>query len=131
MSDAKTPGRLEAWKTAEDWYNPDAIFQSIARQKKPLLIETHHRIPTDILSREFSDWLTNQYRLAMAKGIDMANSRNAETCQPLLDRITELVEVSGELADGLRDLFWAVPTTNRQDADIYALLARAGAKLKT
>jgi len=37
-----------------------------------LLGDTMPPIPTDVMSREFSEWLCNEYRLAMAKGIQLA-----------------------------------------------------------
>ena len=52
---------------AEGWYNPDSIYSSIVREIRP-------SIPPDTRSREFAEWLCGEYRLAMAKGIDIGRS---------------------------------------------------------
>lgn len=59
-----------AWKIAEEWYRESEITHSILRSKR-LLAERSERIPEDVYSPEFAKWLTDQYRLAMAKGIEM------------------------------------------------------------
>ena len=57
------------WKFVEDWYKEKEIFHNIQRQRngETLLIQ----LPTDVYSLEFAQWLTHQYRLAMAKGIEL------------------------------------------------------------
>lgn len=60
----KTP-----WEFACNWYSPDEIAHSIARARKGFAMNA--KIPTDVYSQEFADWLTEQYRLAMAKGIQI------------------------------------------------------------
>jgi hypothetical protein len=65
--------RLNGWKAAEDWYNEQEIINHLKRRKeKPSAFEPHDRIPEDIYSEDFGKWLCNQYRLAMNKGIEMA-----------------------------------------------------------
>lgn len=64
LLNGKTP-----WEFACEWYTPDEIAQSIRYR--------HHsdssslKIPTDIDSQAFAEWLSEQYRLAMAKGIQI------------------------------------------------------------
>ncbi len=75
MSDAefdKTP-----WEFACSWYRPDEIGNYIARarEKHGCFRSDVLNIPTDIYSQEFADWLTEQYRLAMAKGIEIGQRR--------------------------------------------------------
>lgn len=59
-----------AWEFACDWYTPDQIKYSIANRYR-----TGHSIPEDIDSMEFANWLTEQYRLAMTKGIEIGSCR--------------------------------------------------------
>ena len=49
---------------ANEWYRTDDIARCIA-DAGPC------KIPHDVHSREFAEWLTDQYRLAMAKGIQI------------------------------------------------------------
>ena len=65
MTTRKTP-----WAIAEAWYGEMEIYRSIQRGLSPLA-EDRERIPPDVSSPEFASWLTNQYRLAMAKGIQL------------------------------------------------------------
>jgi len=72
--DGKTP-----WEFACDWYSPAEIAWSIARQKAGFgrgAIETS-KMPVDVYSQEFAEWLTDQYRLAMRKGIEIGLRTNA------------------------------------------------------
>ena len=60
---------------AEAWYDEESIAGAIQRQKTPAtfrLVSCDLKMPEDVYSPEFATWLTNQYRLAMAKGIDLA-----------------------------------------------------------
>lgn len=54
------PPRRNAYEIAEQWYKESHIARSC---------ETSRLIPRDVSSSEFASWLTEQYRLAMAKGI--------------------------------------------------------------
>lgn len=85
-------GTLPSWSTAENWYNSDQIFDSILRRYNPLLSEPKDKIPSPAFSREFSDWLTHQYRLAMSKGIELANAKALERIKELESQITHLKE---------------------------------------
>ncbi len=74
MSDTiegKTP-----WEFACDWYKPSEIARSIARTKLPYIatLSDYQKVPTDVYSEEFANWLTDQYRLAMTKGIQLGQS---------------------------------------------------------
>lgn len=53
-----------AWEFACDWYTPDQIARSISNSCKLCAM------PYDVKSEGFAEWLTEQYRLAMAKGIE-------------------------------------------------------------
>lgn len=58
---------------AKEWYDEDGIYQSIQNSDGGGL-GAWDAIPEDVYSREFSDWLTNQYRLAMMKGIQFGRN---------------------------------------------------------
>lgn len=60
----KTP-----WEFACGWYIVDEIHRSIQNRHLSGFVRTE--IPSDIESREFAEWLTDQYRLAMRKGIEI------------------------------------------------------------
>jgi hypothetical protein len=64
-----TLGGKTPWEFACNWYTPDEIAYSIARNKRGFA--DNPEVPTDIYSQEFADWLTHQYRLAMRKGIEI------------------------------------------------------------
>lgn len=70
-----------AWEFACDWYTPDQIEYSIDNRHRSS--SPSAQIPDDIDSQEFTVWLTEQYRLAMAKGIDIGLSDVAELRQEL------------------------------------------------
>lgn len=66
LVEGKTP-----WEFACDWYTPDGIARSI--HAKIRLVE----MPGDVESKDFAEWLTEQYRLAMAKGIEIGQRASA------------------------------------------------------
>lgn len=51
------------WDFACAWYSVEEIEHGIKRQPET--------VPSDVNSREFAEFLTEQYRLAMAKGIQI------------------------------------------------------------
>ncbi|MDO8473562.1 MAG: hypothetical protein Q7T05_07075 [Dehalococcoidia bacterium] len=55
-----------SWKTAEEWYKENLIAEQLKIAD----------VPTDVRSPEFAAWLTLQYRLAMAKGIQLGQGEN-------------------------------------------------------
>lgn len=55
--------RRSPWDIAEEWYGLKDIANGIQQNK--------HEIPADVQSEDFAKWLTHQYRLAMAKGIQL------------------------------------------------------------
>lgn len=70
----RTLGGKTPWEFACEWYTPGEIAWSIARAKNGFggfVIEDAKKIPADVYSQEFAEWLTNQYRLAMTKGIEI------------------------------------------------------------
>lgn len=62
--------RLNGWKIAKEWYRESEVARS-TQQSRSITAESHDKIPTDVYSIEFAIWLTDQYRLAMAKGIQL------------------------------------------------------------
>lgn len=62
--------RRTPWEIAEAWYSEQEIAGGIGRAMS-ITAESHERLPADVLSPEFAKWLTHQYRLAMAKGIQL------------------------------------------------------------
>ena len=55
-------------------------------------------MPEDVYSREFAEWLTDQYRLAMRKGIELVvEAVRAEQVQQQAARIAELERENAEL----------------------------------
>jgi len=65
---------MNAWKTACDWYKPNQIYASLTKTKASQLgwpRQYNIDIPANVRSHAFAEWLTEQYRLAMAKGIQI------------------------------------------------------------
>jgi hypothetical protein len=60
MTSDKTP-----YEIANEWYDVDSIWAGIKDGIDAA------EIPYKIGSREFAEWLTEQYRLAMMKGIQI------------------------------------------------------------
>lgn len=81
-----------AWEFACDWYTPDQIAHSIKnRYRTP----SDTAIPDDIDSAGFAQWLTEQYRLAMAKGIQIAQQDSAQRLAAAEALLTRLVKCWG------------------------------------
>ena len=55
--------RKSGWDIAVGWYDESAIAWAIRNGGQ--------KIPEDIYSPDFAIWLTDQYRLAMAKGVQL------------------------------------------------------------
>ena len=66
----KTP-----FEFAEQWYDEDSIARSIKDSRSIVSFVEGRKIPTDVYSPEFARWLTHQYRLAMAKGIQIGREQ--------------------------------------------------------
>jgi hypothetical protein len=60
------------WEFACEWYGVDEIHYAIKRENRLKQVGDLPPVPKDVESREFAEWLTNQYRLAMRKGAEMA-----------------------------------------------------------
>lgn len=60
------------WDFACKWYDVDGIHRSITRSETNRQLGDLPPIPTDVYSREFAEWLADQYRLAMRKGAELA-----------------------------------------------------------
>lgn len=60
------------WEFACNWYGVDEIHRSITRSRLLRSIGDLPPVPTDVYSREFAEWLADQYRLAMRKGAELA-----------------------------------------------------------
>ena len=64
-----------AWLFACQWYKVDEIHRSIqASQQERDRLGHGTAVPADVQSVEFAIWLTDQYRLAMRKGAELAIS---------------------------------------------------------
>lgn len=60
----KTPSQI-----ASEWYTVDEVHRCLLAVAPERVMS--EAVPIDVTSREFAEWLTNQYRLAMAKGIQL------------------------------------------------------------
>lgn len=58
LIEGKTP-----WEFACDWYKVEDIHYECSKRE----------MPSDVRSREFAEWMTDQYRLAMNRGITIAH----------------------------------------------------------
>jgi len=56
LIEGKTP-----WEFACDWYSVEAVHRGCLQMP----------VPRDTESREFAEWLTHQYRLAMNRGLEL------------------------------------------------------------
>lgn len=52
------------WEFACQWYDVESIHHGINHDKSI--------VPADVYSREFAEFLAEQYRLAMRKGVELA-----------------------------------------------------------
>lgn len=64
------PQRRNPWEIASAWYTVEGTHRCLIQNDRDCRTE----IPTDHSSREFAEWMTEQYRLAMAKGIELGRS---------------------------------------------------------
>jgi len=62
------------WEFVCQWYGVDEIHASITRDRTLRQVGSLPPIPEDVYSREFAEWLAEQYRLAMRKGAELAAS---------------------------------------------------------
>ena len=62
--------RQTPFEIAEAWYNPDSVWEDIKGRVE------NRQMPRETYTREFAEWLTSQYRLAMAKGIQLARGED-------------------------------------------------------
>lgn len=72
------------WDFACYWYREEAIRQGIQAARD--ITSRYHNpelIPQNIDSPEFVSWLTEQYRLAMTKGAQLAISEMRDTANDL------------------------------------------------
>lgn len=63
-----------SWQFACDWYRVDEIHSAINRERKVSEVNPGSLppVPEDVYSREFAEWMAEQYRLAMRKGAELA-----------------------------------------------------------
>lgn len=62
-----------SWDIAVEWYSVEEIERSIQRSLNSSIFDSSiATIPQDVQSPDFAEWLTQQYRYAMAKGIQLA-----------------------------------------------------------
>jgi len=65
------PVRKTPWQIAVDWYKEEEIARSIASLRSQIDFGMDP-IPENVDSPAFAKWITRQYRVAMAKGIELA-----------------------------------------------------------
>lgn len=113
-----------------EWYRPEAIFAAMNRYRNEFHnSDKYANIPADVTSFEFAAWLTEEYRLAMAKGIELgkrdAEAAEREACAALMEsdvRGARRVNPFCRLADHMQNL---CECEERADA-IRARLSHAG-----
>ena len=76
------------WDFACQWYGVDEIYQAINREERLKHPGDVPRVPTDVKSREFAEWLAEQYRLAMRKGAELATSEQQTKIDELEDNLS-------------------------------------------
>ena len=64
-------GNQSNWQFCCDWYKPEDIHRSINSRPVASFNRLNEEIPSDAKSMEFAVWLTEQYRLAMNKGMEI------------------------------------------------------------
>lgn len=62
------------WEFACEWYTVEAL--------QAYLRHSQSDVPTDVRSDEFAEWLTEQRRLAMARGIMVGEQRREDIDKP-------------------------------------------------
>lgn len=75
-----------SWEFACEWYTVEAL--------QAYLRHSQSDVPTDVRSDEFAEWLTEQRRLAMARGIMIGEQRQKETGELMLAENNEPVEAA-------------------------------------
>ena len=60
------------WDFARDWYTVEQTREYL-KQRQP-----DGDVPIDVHSDEFAEWLTNQMRLALSRGIVIGEQRQAD-----------------------------------------------------
>lgn len=92
MSDLAKQAAETSWEIACKWYTPDEVHRSI--QFQHAVPGALPPIPADVNSREFTEWLTDQYRLAMNKGIQLGRDGHAAATG---ERDREIAELKAEV----------------------------------
>ena len=90
-----------AFEIARDWYDADSIHRSINRTGLPGAFGAVEPIPRDVQSKEFAEWLTRQYRLAMVKGIQLGRER--EDLKAEIERLNDALGYADERERTLLD----------------------------
>ena len=75
QSDASAVIQQTPWDIAAGWYKEDEVFRGIQKHLTSDFGVALIPIPKDVSSMEFAKWLTNQYRLAMARGIRIGQGK--------------------------------------------------------
>ena len=63
------------WDIACEWYQVEPIHRALTQAGERGFGLTA-AVPRDVTSREFAEWITDQYRLAMVKGIQLARAES-------------------------------------------------------
>lgn len=93
----------QPWEFACKWYDVDSIHRSITRPESMRQLGDAPPIPPDVNSREFAEWLADQYRLAMRKGAELATSEMQDSVvngieSAIADAPDEVVKAAKEIA---------------------------------
>ena len=83
------------WKFACGWYSQDDVFRGI-QNSGDNRFGALQPIPRDIYSRDFAVWMTDQYRLAMTKGIEIAKQNYKDELDALRKRCEQLERLACE-----------------------------------
>lgn len=94
MNTTETPATCpkSSWEIACEWYGYDEIATDLQRIRDEY---GDRRIPLDQQSPGYAAWLTNQYRLAMNKGIQLGREESATLTR-------ERDSLAGELVEAVR-----------------------------
>lgn len=61
------------WDFVCEWYDVESVHSHLNATDPHRTTKYELEIPPDVRSREFAEWLTHQYRLAMNKGIQIGH----------------------------------------------------------
>lgn len=108
-----------AWEFACDWYTSDQIASSIRNNLRLVVM------PGNVESPGFAEWLTEQYRLAMAKGIEIGQRASARA---RAEKIAYDIELLQERVATCEEARVKDQKYYREKLDMYRQLLREAVK---